>query len=265
MSQLALETGAQLVARLTSSCRPQIQNLDSIIFPNHGPYPKEVVEISGDTDVGKTTLLMHIMAKLILPSEYGGKNGRVLIFLTDYNFDMEKLVCILEKLINENDQTATKTLNETNIYNVITTSLQNITFQRCFDETQFELGLLGLDELLSNNNQYCLLAIDSIGAFYWTSRKEKFGIKFNMKDFFQRLTRFAHQYHLVVIYTKPAYFPCNCNFNGTAIADYLLELIRHDDVSMDSHFVYKIYIRKTNQTVLHNYKFDEEGIIIWTK
>lgn len=53
----------------------------------------------GDVGVGKTTLLMHIMARVILPLDCGGKDGMVLFLLTDHNFDLTKFIAVIEKYI----------------------------------------------------------------------------------------------------------------------------------------------------------------------
>lgn len=254
MSEPAEESGAQLLARLASVCRPQIHNLHSTIFPNNGPYPKEIVEISGDTELGKTTLNMHIMAKVILPMEYGGKDGMVIFLLTDHNFDMDKFIEIIEKYVKECDKPYTA--------DIIMTSLENITIQRCFDEAQFEFGIYGLDAILNKNKRYCLLALDSIGAFYYTSQNRKFNYVVYMKDLLQRLKRIIHDNHLVLVFTKPAYFTRETN--RIENVDYFIELVDKGNET-DSNLEYIVDIPKLNQKTLLQYGFDANGCIVWKK
>lgn len=262
MSEPTEESAAQLVARVVSACRPQINILDSKIFPNHGPFPKEIVEISGDVGVGKTTLLMHIMARTILPIEYEGKDGRVIFILTEHNsFDSNKFDCVLEKCIGDcstSNASETITLNEQAL-------LQNFTIIRCFDETQFELAIYNLDQLLSESNRYCLLAVDNIGAFYYTSKAEKAGHSAYMKDILKRLRRVINDYHLVLVYTKPAYFVQKSTSYRMENVNYFMELVDGEagNETEDADLVYKVDIPKTNQIFSRKYEFDVNGCIEW--
>lgn len=284
MSEPAEESGAQLLARLVSVCRPQINYLDTRIFPNKGPFPKEIVEISGDVGlgvdfflflssmrrndflfvfkIGKTTLLMHVMAKVVLPLAYGGKDGMVLLLLTESCFDLEKFIGILQNHIDECKTThATETDATTDI---MTTAMQNLTIQRCFDEMHFELAIYKLDNILAESNRYCLLALDSIGAFYNTSAAQRNGHMIYMKDILTRLQRVIKDYHLALVYTKPAYFLQKSTVNRTERVNYFLELINEGDNELeDSCFVYKLDIPRMKQTFSRKYGFDVNGFIEW--
>lgn len=266
MTEPAEESAAQLVARVVSACRPQINILDSKIFPNHGPFPKEIVEISGDVGAGKTTLLMHIMAKTILPIECGGKDGRVVFILTEHNsFDSNKFDCVLEKCIGDGTTSNAQSemisaLNEQ-------TLLQNFTIIRCFDEIQLELAIYNLDQLLSESNRYCLLALDNIGAFYYTSSKaeKKGGYSAYMKDVLNRLRRVINDYHLVLVYTKPAYFvQKSSSSNRMDNVNYFMELIDGAGCEAeDGDLVYRVDIPRTNRVFSRKYEFDVDGCIEW--
>lgn len=260
MSEPAEESGAQLLARLVSICRPQINGLDKILFPNGGPFPKEITEISGDVGLGKTTLLMHIMAKVILPLEYGGRDGMVLLLLTEHNFDSDKFIGILQNSID-----GCKSMNASEA-DIVQLSLQNITIQRCFDEMQFELAIYNLDKILSESNRYCLLALDNVGAFYNASEAQRQGHSLYTKDIVKRLRRVIIDYHLALVYTKPAYFYQKSTMNRLENVNYFLELIDDTDESTeDSCFICKVSIARTNETILWKYEFDVNGFIEWKK
>lgn len=265
MSQFSLESGAQLLARLSSSCRPELSNLDSTIFPNNGPFSKEIVEIAGDVGLGKTTLLMHIMARVILPLDYGGKDGMILLLMTEHNFDFHKFVCVLEKYICQCDKPL-----EASETDVLTTSLQNITVQRCFDETQFELAILKLHRMLPESNRYCMVALDSIGAFYYTSHGSnghgKMSQTFYMKNVLRNLKFVVEDYNLSLVYTKPSYFVEKSTLDTMPKVNYFVELIdKNANETENADFVYKVDIPRINQIMSRKYVFDVNGCIEWKK
>lgn len=257
-------TVSHLAARLTSKLRPRIDNLNSKIFPNNGPYPREIAEISGETGVGKTTLLLEIMAKVILPTAYGGKDGMVLFLITENNFNISKLMAVMEKIIRNNGAVPN---DLTDIIEVIKKSLQNIMFRRCFNDQQLELGILKLDETFHNNNRYSLLAVDNIAAFYWmkVSDSNKIRMDIYTNDLLKKLIRVIDNHQLVLVYTKPAYYVSNSCSSSNSVSkriDYLMQLIEKDDQSLDNvaNSVYKVQLPKYNKTFLYDYDFNSLGI-----
>lgn len=258
MSEPAEESGCQLLARLVSLRRPQISQLDSTIFPNNGPFAKEIVEISGDVGLGKTTLLMHIMSKVILPLDCGGKDGMVLFLLTDHNFDLEKFISVLNKYIYEH-----VTSNE-RAADILNAALENINIQRCFDETQFELAIYDSHRILSESDRYCFLALDSIGAFYHTSKAQENGHTLYMKDVLTRLRLVITDYNLTLVYTKPAYFVQKHTLHQVHTINYFFKLTDDTaDGTEDSNLVYKVDIPKKNEIFTRKYEFDVDGCIEW--
>lgn len=257
MMDPAEESGAQLIARLSSVRRPQLNDLDPYIFPNHGLFPNEIAEIAGDSGLGKTTLLMHIMAKVILPVEYGGKNGRTYFLLTEHNFDMDTFVCVLNKCIADAPISTEPFDSETDI---LTATLQNLTIQRCFDETQFELSIYNLHKVLQES-RYCLLAIDNIGAFYHTKKNQERGQPFYMKDVLTKLRLVINQYQVSLVYTKPSYFPLKPMRNIAEMVNYFLKLSEEEDSSMVYEVEYKGH--DVIQKCSREYEFDASGCIEW--
>ncbi len=248
-----------LSARLASVNRPQLNHLDANIFPNHGLFPKEIVEIAGDVGLGKTTILMHIMAKTIMPLICGGKEGEVIFLMTEHSYDMEKFVTVLGKCIGE-----CKTTTNESETDLLTTSLEKLTIQRCFDETQFELAIHNLHRMLQENNRYCLLAIDNIASFYYTSKSRERGQMFYLNDVLSRLRMIVNDYNLALVYTKPAYFDKKSMRNRPDGVNYFLELIDKNAGETDkSNLVYKVDIPVINQITLRQYEFDVNGCIEW--
>lgn len=76
------ECGVKLLTRLLSKKRPAIVNLLPEIFSADSPKPGEILEISGESSSGKTICAMELIARTIIPVEYGGK----FISLIQYKF-----------------------------------------------------------------------------------------------------------------------------------------------------------------------------------
>lgn len=95
------ESGFQLVSRFNG--KPSLLHLDDILFPD-GPNPGDIIQISGESGVGKSMLLMKFLTKSLLPKMYcgiqiGGLEGGVILIDTDNGVSILKLVYLMEKFI----------------------------------------------------------------------------------------------------------------------------------------------------------------------
>lgn len=171
MAGCSAESGAQLVARLSSVQRTSLENFYAPIFQQSDrPKQKQIVEIAGESGVGKTTLLVEMIGKTILPLKFGGKSAAVLFLLTDTNFQMLKFITIMEKHIRLYMISTCITENEVDLHQIIVNSLNNIVFIKCYSADEFEITLFNLRNTLTANVRYSLLAIDTIGSFYWLQK-----------------------------------------------------------------------------------------------
>lgn len=264
MSEPCEESGAQLVARLSSMGRPDLNRLDEKIFPNSGLQPNDIVEISGDVGLGKTTLMMEIIAKTILPLECGGKNGQVVLLLTEHNFDLEKLINVMNKCVGE--CFTDSEVHESEI-EFLRTSLLNLTIQRCFHETHFELAIQDLHTILRGNHRLCLLAVDNIGAYYYGVNTEQNQTSY-LNNWLEKFDIIVRDYHLAMVYTKPAYFVQKSTDKRTPKnLKYFLELVdKGNDSSTEVNLQFRIDIPTENIIRYRNYAFDcLTGCIEWNK
>lgn len=196
MSNVSVESGIQLVARLSSIKRPILENVYTQIFPINRPRQGDIVEICGKSNVGKSFLLMEIMSKTILPIEFGGKNANVIFIQTDNNFQIFKFAAILEKHITESGANADS--------EVIKKSLENVIFLQCYSLQELELTIVNLHSVFAENTKCGLLAWDSITAFYWLQCSEKRPIRLQtyVKDLVKRIKTVIEVYGVTFIYTK---------------------------------------------------------------
>ena len=163
----------QLLARL--HCKPSLVCLERVLLPAVTSQ-KSVFELRGEEGVGKTQLLLHLVANAILPKSSHGVDiaglcvGVVYIDL-DYHFSMIRLTSILETRIQtalsarDSSQDASQSVED-----IVKQCLSRLYVVRCSSSSQFLITLHSLETLLGNNPDICLLMIDSISAFYWVDR-----------------------------------------------------------------------------------------------
>lgn len=101
MDKLDAESGFQLVSRFNE--RPSLVHLDDILFPD-GPKSGDIIQISGESAVGKSMLMMKFITKALLPVSYegfdvGGLNAGVILVDTDHSISILKVVCLMEKFL----------------------------------------------------------------------------------------------------------------------------------------------------------------------
>lgn len=215
--EITTESGAQLFLRLTKKLRRPLLNLSPEILPTDSPKLGEIIEISGPTNIGKTLHLMELIARTIIPQEFGGKEASVIIIDTNSNFHVPHLMPqIVEKLILHHRMSTTGTTDTEqmqpwtdNNQTIVLNSMKRIIFFKCYTSIDFELVLLNCADILFGNRNISLLAIDSIATFYWcdmSNRQQPIRMETYLKQLQQKLRKFVNDYGIVAIYTKPNNF-----------------------------------------------------------
>ena len=265
MSNFSAESGAQLVARITSNLRPTLEGLNKHLFPNYGPKPMEAIEISGGVNVGKTLLLLEIIAQTILPTDYDGKGISVIFIDLNANFPMFMLMSILEKhvLHHKMKTNATADTEElcaatSNVQEIVHAALKNIISFNCFSGEEFEFALINVTEMLSTRQDIGLLAIDSLGAFYWTDRTAANPKRMDtyLGGLVERLHKITSDHRAVLIYTKSTFFGNKGTFYDKQI-DYRIELI---DRSPDKFERFDANINYKGKLLVRDYAINRFGI-----
>lgn len=228
MSTIVAESGAQLVARISSENRPTLENLCSDLFPDNGPPPGRIIEITGESGTGKSHFLMEIMARAILPTEYGGRGAHVIFFDLDCKFWIIRFLHILEKIAcasnPDSDEKKTK--------EVIEKCLNGLFIFNCFSPGEYEEALHEMEELLTSDSSIALVTVGTIGAFYWVECTEEKPIKMTTyyKKALQRYRKVSNDYKVVVAFTRPDIFAPDVGKVPTTDADspdYRIRLISH--------------------------------------
>lgn len=235
MCEFASESGAQLVARIQSRFRPPLSKLLPEIITNHGPFPSEIIEISGKSNVGKSMLLLELIAKTIIPIEHGGKGAFVILIDLASNFQMFSLFGVLEKHILHHKMitsasTDTEDLQQAtnNVQEIIHIALTNLIIFNCYTGNDFDRVMYQVDELLATNNGISLIAIESLGNFYWNDTPERTRMDYHLRGSLEIIKKLLDKYQVTLAYTKPAYFVSRGDKKMADMIRYKIELISRD-------------------------------------
>lgn len=226
------ESAAQLIARISSENRPSLQNLLPEILPRHAPKAKQIIEIGGESNMGKTIHLMELIAQTVLPAIYGGKDAEAIVIDTNSNFSVPFLLPrILEKHILHNRMTVNSTTNTEDLYatdnvkDLVFDAMKSVWIFTCYTSDVLDAILsMSVDELLIKRSRISLIAIDSIATFYW-SETAKIRMDTYFRQKLQILRSINQKFRTVLVYTKPACFGAKTNEN----VDYCIELKEKGD------------------------------------
>ena len=230
----------QLFVRLGG--KQTLDGLDKILFADipDGIQPGNVVEFSGQEGSGKTEMLLHLIANCILPKswkdlELNGRSVGVVFVNTDYHFQLLRLVTIIEHRIltaikvsqsvtmstekskvNHLDHNTSQQHNScypekySDYETFIKTCLGHLYIVNCNSSLQMLATILSLENLLSAKPEVGIFMIDSLSAFYWVDRynggERLVYQESNQRKIVDAITRYAQQYHVVLIVTKQAIF-----------------------------------------------------------
>lgn len=216
------ECGLRLFARLQSEKRPTIVGLSPEIIPQYGPRPGEVIEICGESGTGKTIHLMELIARTIIPIEYGGKGAGVIVIDTNSNFHVPLLLPrIIEKHLIHNRSLACQTTDTemacqstedlqaatNNVSDLVFDAMKKIMFFKCYSGAELDLTLLYCTNHLTANPQISLVVVDSIATFYWSELSEPpIRMETYLRKKVKELRRLIDECKIVAIYTRPAEF-----------------------------------------------------------
>lgn len=192
-----IESGVELLSRITQ--RPKLDQLNTTLFPDGGPLPSQLVEITGEPNVGKTIMIMDLIAKCLLPTIYGGKGSGAIIVNTDHHFHLFRLISIMEYYIKAFEKSHSCKSHE----NVIDNSLSNLLILNCYNSDQLMVTFMNVENIILRNANISLVALDSISAYYWMDRLSS-DISFNayFSQIIATLHAIAKRFNVTVFYTK---------------------------------------------------------------
>ncbi|XP_040150947.1 DNA repair protein RAD51-like [Anopheles arabiensis] len=204
-----IESAFVAISRLASGTEAT-HNVDPVLFPDGGLRPGELIEISGDSNSGKSLLCLELIARIILPTSCGGLELGAVLIDCENSYSKTVLLSILEKhILNHAEPALASTLTDPHQLETIQlAALSRLHLITCYSLEQFEFSLLALPALFVKQPELTFVLIDSIATFYWTKCTAKNLIR---QDTYQKahcktLSRLAGKWKKIVLFTKPSHF-----------------------------------------------------------
>uniref|UniRef100_A0A182MB42 Rad51-like C-terminal domain-containing protein n=1 Tax=Anopheles culicifacies TaxID=139723 RepID=A0A182MB42_9DIPT len=206
---MSIESAFVAISRLASGSEATY-NLDATLFPDGGLRPGELIEISGESNCGKSLLCHELVARIILPTNCGGLELGAVLIDCESSYNKATLLSIMEKhILNQAEPTLASTLGDPRqLERIQLAALERLHLILCYSLEQFEFSLLALPSLFVKHSEVTFVLIDSVATFYWTKCTAKNLIR---QDTYQRahcktLSRLACKWKKVVFLTRPSYF-----------------------------------------------------------
>ncbi|KAK3863634.1 hypothetical protein Pcinc_030616 [Petrolisthes cinctipes] len=218
--------------------------LDPHLLPG-GPQPGEVIELTGGSNCGKSSLAQHLIATALLPHTWrgiktGGCGAVVMLVDCDLHFSILQLENRMQKRIKQclrlgkdalkkrklgqqaeenvivDEEELRKLLHsdkgsiKNEIISLVKQCLQSLSYLRCTNSTQYAITLLSLEEYMMEQNGVSLLVIDSLSAYSWYDRVYRAKSWAKLKDYyngiFTTVMTCIKKYSVVLIATKGILF-----------------------------------------------------------
>ncbi|XP_073811363.1 X-ray repair cross complementing 2 isoform X3 [Musca autumnalis] len=190
-----IASGYQLMVQSKADKRPSLENLWPNVFPPDTPKHSSLTEITGEEN---EALLLNVIARTILPKQYGGKSSQVILF--DLNHKMDEIDKYLLNAMSLNEHFSQEDRNFTD--EIVKECLNSIIYISCYSAEQFDLAIEELEDLLWDNENVSLLAIDGLDAFYWDDCYDRLRRMItHYRKLCQRLQKICKEHKICCIYT----------------------------------------------------------------
>lgn len=255
---------AELLRKIASQQRPNLVNLDPHIFPeNVGPLPGEVIEITGDSNTGKTMLLTELIARAVMPTKFGGQQTIVMLLEAQVNYQILNLVNIMQRIVHEHCPDCA----EPEMLEIIHTSLENVQTLTCYTRDDLDMAIFSLESMFLQNTQISMVALHGINTFYWQDGTDRLpSIGQHIKELLDRLRKVTDSHGAVLAYTRPSYFRSKNSTDlmsdderGAFDYQFELKLIENPVANDLSNFVAKVRILKMDEEIYRKYTISTFG------
>lgn len=247
----------ELLVAQKASLRPNLQSLNTHLFPTNGPTPKSLIEINGPSNSGKSLLLNEIIAHTILPTYFNGKESQAILIDLDHKISIPNLMKVTEKIIKNSGESTTPE----DIQFTIDLCMQNsLHIMNCYTPDQFEIGMDNLEEMLVADSKIALVAIDNIGAYYWLDTETKLMKKeTHYKNHVARLKNLCKKHNIVCACTVESNY-----FQSKGLrtnVDYRFEMKQLSNAGDESEKdVLQMLIEEPGSSVYKKVRVDEFGM-----
>lgn len=232
------ESGLQLLERLVA--RPIIKDLTPLL-PDE--LTSETIEIIGNASTGKTLFLMECVAKCIIPQNACGLDTGVVYIDLDGQFNINKLVKIIKRLINNTDD------------NLVKACLNKLTLVNCYDSPTLYVTFQRLKLFLTEQSQVGLVILDSVSANYWqdtVSGGEKYMDTY-VEKMISSLKICLEDFKVPIMFSRQCYFQSK---QGDSLLDCVNRRILFKRLGSD----FFATITRKNVNLCYKFNINELGI-----
>lgn len=217
-----------------------------------------MIEIVGDSGVGKSELLLHLVIKCITPAkwrnyEIGGYGVGVIYIDNDLHFHILRLVALLDSKLRRILTSENVSPSEEDTHQFITSCLNLLKICHCRSSLQMILTLQSVHSLMNFKYNCFILIIDSLSAFYWQDRMMNLDNFNQLESYYRHLAEMLHKLSeddkFIILFTRQQLIaPSVKGTNRNKM---------QDDVNGEIHFMgkdikklvnWKLYLSKRNAT-----------------
>ncbi|KAJ3185718.1 DNA repair protein xrcc2 [Gaertneriomyces sp. JEL0708] len=144
-------------------------------IPNGLPILRhgELLDLCGPTCGGKTEMVMHAIALRILPAQYGGQEGSVLLLDCDVRFSVTALSNTLRDYIKTRRQLTFGAA--ANVETIVLAALDRLQVAHPLDPVEFLATLMHAERTFVALSSNPMIVVDSLSVFYWVNRLDDLG------------------------------------------------------------------------------------------
>ena len=256
-------SGYQLMVQQIAEQRPSLQGLlKNFVSPlkeqlTDAPTSRSLIEISGASNSGKTWLLSQILLQCLLLHSVDGGNG-VQCQVVLFNLSHKLKPAHFEKQLRAKIKALQCFKDEKEEAEIFNKCKESLIFINCFSTDDFDLAFDVVENVLLDNEQIAMLAIDTLGAFYWedTSR-----IRVRMNTHYARalarLRKLCNSHNICCVFTV------NENYaSGRGLSAASFSAV---GAAAAADYALKIKLSEQGERSIngHAFSIDDKGFLEW--
>lgn len=254
---IKIESGMQLLARLTK--KHDSFNIYPALF-EESLKTTSVIELTGENNCGKTTLLCNFICHTLLPVKYNGLGAGALFFSTDGNFCLGVIISIIEQKLKAYEDL------QHEVDNIILNIFNNLFLVEIFDSDQFQTTIENMENILIENKIISLIVFDTLTAFYWSEQQVRLTkMEYYIIKLLETIKKHIKIHQVPLIYTKPLYFAnipvSECRLdNNVEHIDYRISISTY--TFTDNIHWFKV-CKQSHTSCIIKYFYISNDTIIW--
>ncbi|XP_072384474.1 DNA repair protein XRCC2 [Diabrotica undecimpunctata] len=196
MNNSHIESGIQLFKRLNR--KTFLEGINPHFFPDGGPFPNQVIEITGEQG-DKNDLLIDFIVKCILPNKYNPewKSSGAVLVLTEHQINILKIIKVIEAHLKTNN-----ILDSSK--GILEMSLKNLTIFNCYSAEDLDITIINLERLILAKDNINLVVFDNIASYYWIAKQDNNTLSYyqHSSNIFPKIFNVIKTLNVLLIFTR---------------------------------------------------------------